>query len=43
MDLAEYLVVYGTETEMTRRAVCARHVPAVLGGASGYQIFPIDD
>lgn len=41
-DLAEFSVVYGTDTETLRRAVCSRHIPAVLRGASAYQLFPID-
>jgi hypothetical protein len=40
-DLAEFNVVYGNDTELLRRAVCSRHIPAVLGGASAYQLFPI--
>lgn len=42
-DLAEWLVVYGEDTDLIRRAVCSRHVAAVLSGARSYRLYPIDD
>jgi hypothetical protein len=42
-DLAEFLVTYGEETDLVRRAVCSRHVPAVLNSARSYRVYPIDD
>lgn len=43
MDLAEFIVVYGQANDLMRRAVCSRHVPAVLGGAPEYRLYPLDD
>ena len=42
MDLAEFIVVYGQANDLMRRAVCSRHVPAVLGGAPVYVLYPLD-
>lgn len=41
-DLSEWMVIYGAETDLSRKAVCARHVPAVLSNSSSYRIYPID-
>jgi len=43
MDLAEFAVTYGAANDMTRRAVCSRHIPAVMSGAPEYRIYPIDE
>jgi len=43
MDLAEWTVVYGPNTDLSRKCVCSRHIPAVLGNASEYRIYPLDD
>lgn len=43
MDLAEFVVMYGVANDMTRRAICARHIPAVMSGAPEYRIYPIDE
>jgi hypothetical protein len=42
MDLAEWVVVYGNDTDLARRVVCSRHVPAVLVNASEYRLYPCD-
>ncbi len=41
-DLAEWQVIYGDDNDMMKRAVCSRHVPAVLNNSHSYRIFPID-
>ena len=41
-DLAEFMVVYGVANDLMRRTVCSRHVPAVLGGAPVYVLYPLD-
>ena len=42
-DLAEWVVIYGEETDLQKRAVCSRHIAGVLSGSRAYRIYPIDN
>jgi len=41
-DLAEFSVIYGYETDLTARALCARHVATGLSNARSYRVVPLD-
>ena len=41
-DLAEFSVIYGYETDLIARALCARHVATGLSNARSYRVVPLD-